>query len=585
MGNAGLGAERSTGNILRTFEHLAFHTLMRNYCLRRIAYGCCAVFILLVSVLSNSALAQQKLPRAGRDFAFGIIEGPDNLPEAGGQVVSILTLTVLSPYSGSGSIISPLGFSQTFTFRPNIATILMLPDSLMHLNDLGKTNKGLLVHTSAPVNLVLHDYAPAAGDATQILPNEALDTSYMVAEWGLYDDPQENNHCQFIITAKNEGTIVTVTPSVATMLGQSANKPFTIVLNAGECYIVKSDTSDQPISTSLSGSIISSTQPVSVIVGTTCGYVPLGVESCNEIMDELLGKKWWGEHFFVQALGNHDSIIQLMVTSDQSFSVTINDSQMQSSSVGNGGGNQLQAQLAGAGEIVTTAPAEVQQLTRGSEFSLDGVSDPTLVTILDTSQYANAIIFNSPQITGAHFEQWAPIIFPTAQAGAIQLDGLSLSNYPQPSTVINGSSMSAINPSIGSGVHTIYSPVPVFALGTGFDQADAYSFIAGTIIPPQDTSLSVTTLLQDEGDFEVSAFPNPATDLITIFAHRNALLTPEGDSPITIQLVDQLGRILKTVSSTMMPASLDVRNIASGSYFVLVNSNGYIGQARIAIIR
>ena len=301
-------------------------------------------------------------------------------------------------------------------------------------------------------------------------------------------------------------------------------------------------------------------------------------------MDELLGKKWWGEHFFVQALGNDDSIIQLIVTSDQSFSATINGSQMQSSAVGNGGGNQLQAQLAGTGEIVTTAPAEVQQLTRGSTFSFDGISDPTLVTILDTSQYADTMMFNSPQFTGTTFNQWTPIIFPTSQAGLVLLDGLSLSNYPQPSTVINGSTMSAINPSIGSGVHTIFSPVPVFVLGTGFAQADAYSFIAGTVVSPQDTSSAVTTAPEEQGVFEVSAFPNPATDQITIFTHRNALLS--ADAPTTIQLADPLGRILKTVTNlTPEPVTLDVRNIASGSYFILVSSNGYVGRVRITIIR
>ena len=45
------------------------------------------------------------------------------------------------------------------------------------------------------------------------------------------------------------------------------------------------------------------------------------------------------------------------------------------------------------------------------------------------------------------------------------------------------SECSAINPSVTEGVHTLISPVPVFVLATGFQMADAYSFIPGTVAP------------------------------------------------------------------------------------------------------
>jgi hypothetical protein len=432
--------------------------------------------IVLCTVVANNAFAQNTLPRAGRNFTFGIIEGPENLPDFIGTDSSLLVLTAVSPYEGCGVITSPNGFTQQFTFEPNSAAVITLPIGLMHLNDLGKTNKGLLVHTSEPVNLTFHDYAPEAGDATQILPDEALDTSYIVCEWGLYDDPGENNHCEILVTAANDGTTVTITPSVRTLLGQPASVPFTVTLNRGECYMVKADTGDQPFTTSLSGSTISATGPVSVIAGTTCAYVPLGIESCNEIMDEIIGKKWWGTHFFIQPLGNLDSTSEVVITSDRPFFATINHSLSGSS------GNRMQLEFSGTAEIVTTAPAEANQFTRGSDFALGGISDPTMVTILDTSHYADSMIFNSPNFNFAPtFTHWVPIIFPTSQANTIFLDGLSLSNYPQPSSVINGSTMSAINLNIGSGVHTLYSPVPIFALATGFAEADAYSFIPGTV--------------------------------------------------------------------------------------------------------
>ena len=85
---------------------------MRNYRLSSIVFGC-SVLPLLLALGSYPGFGQHKLPRAGRDFTFGIIEGPDNLPNA---PASLIIMTVLSPYTGSGAVVSPQGFSQQFTF-------------------------------------------------------------------------------------------------------------------------------------------------------------------------------------------------------------------------------------------------------------------------------------------------------------------------------------------------------------------------------------------------------------------------------------------------------------------------------------
>gem|GEM_PF-2306211 len=439
---------------------------------------------------------QQSLPRAGRSFSFGIIEGPDNLIDSTQGPLSQLTLTVVSMYSGCGVVVSPSGYFLDFTFAPGAATVIDLPYNLMQRYDLGKTNKGILVHTSQPVNLVLHDYAPEAGDATQILPDDALDTNYVSAGWGIYDDPGERNNSECLVTSPFDSTLVTITPSVNTMNGELAGVPFTVRLDRGECYIMKADTSGQPSDPSLSGSTIVSTKPVSVIVGLTCAYVPLGYESCNELMDELIGKKWWGSHFFFQPLGNADSTIVVVLTSDQQFFARINNGFAGSTN------GRIMAQFLGSAEIRTfdnnSRPirVEAQQLARGSNetFDFSGISDPTLVTVLDTSFYSDTVIWNTPNFgNGVGFANWVPVICPTADLSRMTLDGLPIPGAL--SSVINGSNFSAINPSIYPGEHTIISPDPIFALVTGFSQADAYSFMAGTPGAPLPPDTSIHQLL------------------------------------------------------------------------------------------
>ena len=225
-------------------------------------------FCLVFLIFAAASASAQVLPKAGTHFTFGIPEGPDALtdPVLGSQT-SDLTLNIVSIYDGRGIITSPSGFCQDFTFTANKVTIISLPYSLMHLNDLGKTNKGIIVKTSQPANAVFHDFLSEAGEATQIYPDEALDTSYRITSWGIFDDPGEDNHSQFIVTATQDNTDVTITPSVQALDNHPALIPIHTTLNRGECFIVKADIFSLPTSTSLSNSVVSSTKPVSVIAG------------------------------------------------------------------------------------------------------------------------------------------------------------------------------------------------------------------------------------------------------------------------------------------------------------------------------
>ncbi len=471
-------------------------------------------FLLLAGtiVVPNAACAQAVLPRAGQSFSFGIMEGPYSFSDSLGYLQQTsLTLTVVSAYSGCGIIASPSGYVQDFSFAPGAPTIIDLPMNLMHLNDLGKTRKGLLVHTTEPVNLVLHDYVQYGGEATQILPDSALDTSYVAFGWGIWDDIGEHDAAEFIVTASTDSTRLTITPSVRTLLNQPDSVPFTVILNRGECYIVKADTTDSPSDPSLSGSRISATKPVSVISGLTCGYTPLKVEACNELMDELIGRKWWGSHFFAQPLDLNDTGGVVVLTSSQDFTAHINAASISSIHGRLVDTFSRTAEIHVVDGVGDPFPVEAQQLTRSFSYCDSGSGDPSLVGVLDTAAYADTLLWNTPPYFFSHS---VPIICPTADLGSATLDGKVLSQWGN-SSVINGSRYSAINPPVMMGLHRIVSPDPVFAVPAGFYVADAYSFMAGTVGTevPHDTASHVLLLQADSArtcsDFDVTASVEP----------------------------------------------------------------------------
>ncbi len=516
------------------------------------------VFFLLVGILFSMrvAYAQQVLPRAGQNFTFGIMLGPDHLlaDSTAAATATTLTLTVVSAYAGCGVITSPSGYLQDFSFIPGTATIIELPYRLLQLNDLGKSNKGLLVHTTEPVNLVLHDYVVEAGDASQILPDGALDTSYVAFGWGIWDDPlalvPERNCNEFLVTAANDSTLVTITPSISSLNGLLPEVPLTVLLNRGECYIVKADTSNEPSDPSLSGSTIHATKPVSVMSGLTCGYVPVGEQSCNELMDELIGKKWWGSHFFVQPLGNSDSGVEIVLTSDRDFYAKFDNG------FSNSTNGRLTAEFSGTAEIHTfdlqnnPVKVEAQQLSRGSYYSFIN-GDPTLVTVLDTADYTDTILWNTPPIptdpmTGQTFQHWVPIICPTADLPRATLDGTPLALTGARASVINGSAFSAIDPSVNAGEHRLVSPDPIFALVTGFNNGDAYSFMPGTVgTEPRRDTIAHTLLLR--------ADPAQTCDDFTIAV---TLATPIQDSEYLISL---------TIPITYDPSTLHLIAVQPGA--------------------
>lgn len=466
-----------------------------------------SVFVVLLASFALAVHAQPKRPmqRSGRDFSFGIIEGSELLP--GAPLGSFhLTLTILAANDtikeGCGTITSPGGYAQDFSFSGKQPTVINLPQSLLHLNDLGKTQKGLVVHTNEPVSLTLHDYMESAGDATQIYPNSALDTDYFCPGWGLWDDnvggTPENNHAQVLVTASQNNTTVTITPTVQTSAGDPPNVPINITLNAGECYILKTDTSHGGVAAGLSGTTVLSSKPVSVIVGVTCAYVPLAMQSCNEMMDEIQGRSHWSDHYYISPLGNADTSgdVRAILTSDRPFFFTVNGSP------GSALSGRFTLPFNGAAEINTFGvKCELHEMAVGSTAAYLGLSDPTLVTVLDSNDWTDTVFWNTPHFVPrdtSFFDNWVSLVYPTTADNVAKLDNIPLSTYPG-RQVINGSGMTSLVIGVSEGRHIITSPVPFAATATGFALADAYTFIPANTAPyvKRDTSRHTISVTMD----------------------------------------------------------------------------------------
>jgi hypothetical protein len=291
------------------------------------------------------------------------------------------------------------------------------------------------------------------------------------------------------------------------------------------------------------------------------------VEACNELMDELIGRKWWGTHFFMQPLDVNDPGGQLVLTSSSDFTTNINGTMYHSSN------GRLAIQFTGTLEIHTLDSkgnpfsVEAHQLTRSYSLCDSGTGDPSLVTILDTSYYSDTALWNTPSF---EFSHCVPIICPTIDLGTATLDGTPLDQLGAVSAVINGSSYSAINPQVQAGLHEIISPDPIFAISAGFFQADAYTFIAGTAGTqlPRDSIEHAVILQADSAmtctDFTVTA--SLATPILPSEGVNSLILTMTYD-PSAIDLVAVIPLSLLTNATftidTSVPGTLRITVIGT----------------------
>lgn len=505
-------------------------------------------FILLVLVLAAPASAQ--LNGAGTRFIFALPEGPERISP---NETPTITLRIMSAYKGSGKAILP-GQVIDFSFEPYKVTSVVLPPSITITDaSYSVVNKHIIVTTTQPSSLVVHRFMPFAGDATQIYPDSQLGKEYIVSSWGIFNDVNENNYTQFVVTATYPETVVEITPNIAPMDGE-AGVSRTFLLGTGESVIVKADSKTASGERGFSGTRIKASSPVSVITNVTCGYVPLGNQACNEMLDHLLPKNHIDEGFFISPLSNFDHPGRVIFVSDSmNFTVLTGRGVLKETTTG-----WIEMSITAPEVFSVSQKAQCYLATVGSDVYAN--SDPSLVTILPRSDWQDTMVWYSPKLsTGSgDLANYVTIVYPRDKGSEVLLDGKSITSLRTPNDIPQ-SQMSAVQIPVEVGEHKITSPVPVFAIVSGFDVADAYTFLPfgvgkHIVNVPKGTNL---------GGFEV--YPNPASTTLKIYA-------PSGNFITFVSVTDVLGVERLTQSGLYEELELDVSKLISGRYVLTMQT-------------
>jgi hypothetical protein len=214
-------------------------------------------------------------------------------------------------------------------------------------------------------------------------------------------------------------------------------------------------------------------------------------------------------------------------------------------------------------------------LTSGSD--LGNISDPSLVTVLPPDLYNDTLLWYTPSLVagGNDFYNYITVVFPTAQMSNVMLDGMSINSYKLPNAIPQ-SAMSAVQVPIEPGVHKITSPVGVYAVASGFQLADAYTFIPmGT--GAQRLAVAPSSVTR-KSDGRVGLLANPVHDVL---AFR---LAPDLAAE-RIVLYDMLGNKVKELEKPFAgEEAMNVADIASGTYILAVFAGSELIKVPVTVI-
>ena len=384
-----------------------------------------------------------------------------------------LTLFVTGPTATTGTV-SSLGTSQNFTVTPGAVTSVALDPSLNIATSDTVEDLGIHVTANAEVTVYGLNRIQYTTDAFLGLPTDILGTEYVVQGYGTAGIAGS----EFAVVASTDNTSVTITPSV-TAGDHPAGTPYTVDLAQGQTYQLRSaDDSD------LSGTIVTSDEPVGVFGGHSCTVIPdAAYGACDHLVEEMTPTATWGKAFVTEPLATRTGGDTFRFLADTAgTTVKVNGSTVATL----GRGELFQTLLTSASVVTSDKPILVTQYSNSTSFD-DVTSDPFEVLVPPAEQFLNSYTVSTP---ASGFDiNYVNVVVPTTAAGTVKLDNVTV---PAGSfTSIPGSGYSGAQIAVTPGTHNLTGAQPFGVTVYGFADYDSYGYPGGLSLAPVATVTTV----------------------------------------------------------------------------------------------
>jgi hypothetical protein len=372
-----------------------------------------------------------------------------------------LSLFIAGANDTQGTVtIKGLQYSQAFQVRANQSTTITLPKEVA-IQVVDKASQ-LTVHVKANDKVTVYGLNRVLDTSGGFLalPVEALGLEYYALSYRGY------NWSQLTVIAPFDGTRVTITPKVA-MNGHAAGKAFTITLNQGDSYLLTS-------SGDMTGTHVLASAPVVVMAGAESAHIPTGYAYLDHIVETMTPVSTWGKSFLTVpfATRTKGDMFRVLASADNTR-VSINGAVVATLKRG----AFFERIVTGRSLITASEPVLVSQFALAQEYD-GGAGDPLSMLIPPTEQFLDRYTFSTPDDENFP-RQFVNVVVPSAEIGAIELDGVAVdATLFSP---ISTSGFSGGQLPVGPGSHHIRhrNNIPMGIYVYGFGDHDSYGYPGG----------------------------------------------------------------------------------------------------------
>ena len=347
------------------------------------------------------------------------------------------------------------------------------------------------VESSSP--MTVHQFNPLNGDdvftndASLLLPSPALGQEYLVMSWPLRTYGYEIRGFLTVVATDEEPTVVQIWPTAPILAGPdvpaldpSFEGPWEFVLSRGEVLNLETGGWE---GADFTGTRIVSDHDVVVFGGHECANIPIGINYCDHVEQQLYPVAAWGTRYVGDAFTKRSASqvdtwrilsgadgVQMTLTPPVADPPAILDR-----------GEFFEFETAESFLVDATGPVLVGHFLQGSNYpgfspscGTTGIGDPAFTLGVPIDQYLNKYTFLTPE----HYdEDFVNIVHPPG--AAITIDGWDVEDIASPIGSHDLGDHVVLQVEIPDGVHVITGDVPFGVTVYGYDCDVSYAYPGG----------------------------------------------------------------------------------------------------------
>ena len=390
-------------------------------------------------------------------------------------------------------------------------------------------DKGLLITATDTVSVYCSNIAVFSFDVSYVMPTESLSDDYII------QTPDQTNNrdietSAFLIVATEDNTTIDITPACSTLRERPAGETFTITMDKGQCFQVRSN-KNYTESRDLSGSRVTARdcKKIAVFNGSNLTGVPLSSSyDFDCVFEQAMPVHSWGKHFIVtSSLDRDQDYVKITSSTDNNEILkngqplcTLNATQSYTFPISN---NEKSCYLEANGSCAV----HLYNMSAPNH----SIGAPSMVWIAPLEQRIDEITFSTfnyehPEATiHAHYIN---IIVHKDDVGQVYLDG-ALLPVSQFETVTGNDDYCFYRNSIQHGAHHLACEKGFNAHVYGFGEARGYAYMVGSKAKPLNSSIFINDLaIMPHDDFQYCV-DEPITFEAEVSLQNYTLLWDFGD--------------------------------------------------------